>query len=181
VVADIDQRRHEGRQRQDRGPRVQGKGIEDRQRRRAQGAERGDARHREDQDPGQGRQHADRPGGGQEHAEEGRHALAALKSQPDRKQVAHEGRGPRQHVGVMTPEAAGDQDRDQPLAAVAQKRQQRQILAARTQHIGRADIAGADLAQVAHARGPGDQHAKGDGAQQIAQRRGGQQDEGAHA
>src|SRR5262249_3787662 len=57
------------------------------------------------------------------------------------------------------------------LAAVEQERRRRQPLAAGAQHIGGADIARADLTDVAEARRPGQQQAEGDGAQEIAQHR----------
>jgi hypothetical protein len=63
---------------------------------------------------------------------------------------------------------ARDQQGHGALAGVEQQGGQGQVLAARAQDVGRADIAGADVAHVAGAGGAGDDDAERDRAQQIA-------------
>ena len=66
-------------------------------------------------------------------------------------------------------EAAGDQHGGRALQRVEQQRRGGKPLVAGAQHIGRADIAGADLADVAEAGGAGQQQAERDRAEQIAE------------
>ena len=54
------------------------------------------------------------------------------------------------------------------LGGVADQGDRRQVAAAGAQHIGRPDVAGADLAHVAGSTQPGGDHSKWDRAQQIA-------------
>ena len=61
-----------------------------------------------------------------------------------------------------------DQHRDRALAAIEQQRRRGQPLAAGAQHVGRADIARSDRAQIARAGQPRQQHAERDRAEQIA-------------
>ena len=63
---------------------------------------------------------------------------------------------------------ARDQDGGRAFQRVAQQRRGREPLAAGAQHIGGADIAGADCADVAEARRAGEDQAEGDRAEQIA-------------
>ena len=65
---------------------------------------------------------------------------------------------------------AGEQHRDGALAAVQQQRRQRGALVAGAQHVGRADIAGADGADIAHAGHAGDEQAERNGAEEIAEK-----------
>ena len=55
-------------------------------------------------------------------------------------------------MAAVGPQFAGDQHSDGPLQRVAEQRRRGEALAAGAQHIGRADVAGADVADVARAR-----------------------------
>ena len=66
-------------------------------------------------------------------------------------------------------EIAADQRRGRALQHVEQQRQRREALVAGPQHIGGADVARADLADVAEAGGARDQQTEGDRAEQIAE------------
>ena len=82
-------------------------------------------------------------------------ALAALEAEPDREEVAEEGAEPGDERGVASPpNASRDQHRGGALEHVAEQRRGGEALAAGAQHIGRADIAGADRADVAEAGEP---------------------------
>ncbi len=63
---------------------------------------------------------------------------------------------------------AGDQHGGGTLAAIQQQGRQCQLLVAGAEHIGGADIAGADLADIAEAGEAGEDQAEGNRAQQIA-------------
>ena len=62
----------------------------------------------------------------------------------------------------------GEQHGGGALRGVEQQRQRGEPLAARAQHVGRADIAGADLAQIAEPGELGEDQAERDRAEQIA-------------
>jgi hypothetical protein len=69
----------------------------------------------------------------------------------------------------LAAEVATGQHRHDALAAIQQKRQRGGQLVAGAQHVGRADIAGADLAKIAQPHHPRQDQAAGDGAEEIAQ------------
>ena len=83
-------------------------------------------------------------------------------------------RSPRPAPASAPPNCSHEQDRGGALQHVAEQRRGREALAAGAQHVGRADIAGADGADVARAREPGQDQAERDRAEQIAD---GQRDE----
>ena len=68
---------------------------------------------------------------------------------------------------------ARQQHRRRALGAIAEQGGRRRPFLAGAQHIGGADIAGADLAHIARARDPGEEQAERNRAQQIAERQGG--------
>ena len=72
----------------------------------------------------------------------------------------------------FTGKRACDQQRRAGLARVERQRGQRDILAPGAQHVGRADIARADGANIAQAGKPGQQQPERNRAQQIAAERG---------
>ena len=78
-------------------------------------------------------------------------------------------------TAASSPTLAGDQHRHHALQRIEQQGGGRQPLAAGAQHVGRADIARADLADVAQPRGAGQQQAERDRAQQVAQQERSQQ------
>jgi len=64
---------------------------------------------------------------------------------------------------------AGDEDRDRALATVKQQRRDGRRFGAGAQDIGCADIARADIAQIAEAECFGDEHPEGHRAKEIAE------------
>ena len=110
------------------------------------------------------------PGKSEQHTDEGRHALAALEAEPDRKQVAEESAEARDQSGLGSEHMARDQDRRGALQHVAKQGRGGQPLASGAQHIGRTDIAGADGADVRTAEQLGQQQAERDRSEQIAER-----------
>ena len=115
---------------------------------RDQRRERGIARGEGGGDPEHAKHDRRRPEQPDQHADIDGDALAAFEFQPDREQVAEKGAERRQHRGVGTAEIAGDDHRDRALQRVADQRRRGEALAAGAQHIGGADIAGADRAQI---------------------------------
>ena len=77
----------------------------------------------------------------------------------------------RRLCGIFARKGPGQQHRNGPLGPVQQQRQRRGFFVAGAQHIGRADIARPDIAQVAQPHQPRQQHAKSDGADDIARQR----------
>src|SRR5207248_6544215 len=61
-----------------------------------------------------------------------------------------------------------DQHRDRPLRAVEQQGRRGEPTPTGSQHVGRADIARADGADVANARSPGEQQPEGNRAEQVS-------------
>ena len=76
-------------------------------------------------------------------------------------------RRPAQHRS--TPQFRADQHRSRALRHIEHQGQRGQPLAAGAQHIGRADIARADLPDVAEAGEPGQQQPERDRAEEIAE------------
>ncbi len=72
------------------------------------------------------------------------------------------------NIALAGPEIPGDQHRGNALGRVEDQRQRRQLAPAGAQHIGGADIARADLADIAEPGGARDQQAERDRAEQIA-------------
>ena len=98
--------------------------------------------------PDDGEGETRRPGGGEKAAEKSRDPLAAPKPNPDGKQIAEKRPERGKQHGSTRREMGDGQNRDRSLQKIKQKGQRRQILAAVAQNIGRADIAGADRAEV---------------------------------
>ncbi len=78
---------------------------------------------------------------------------------------------PATSAACLSGKMRGDKNGERALEHVADKRRRGQILAAGAQHIGGADIAGADGADVAAAGRARDDEAERDRAEQIAERR----------
>src|SRR5690606_9280132 len=108
------------------------------------------------------------PGQPDQHAEIGGHALAALEAEPDREKMADEGAEAGDDREVAPP-AARDEHRDGALQGIEEKGESGEPLVAGAQHIGGADVAGADLSYVAHSRGARDEEAERNGAEQVAE------------
>src|SRR6478609_7328978 len=98
-----------------------------------------------------------------------RDAFAALELQPHRKQVAEKRAERSQHRRVGAAEIARDDHRDRALQHVADQRRRGEALAPGAQHIGGADIAGADRAQVLRSRQLGEDQPERNRAEQIAE------------
>src|SRR5665809_174426 len=79
--------------------------------------------------------------------------------------------------GVLAPKRS-EQHGNRTLGDVEQQRQRRERFAARAQHIGRADIASADLAEVAEPGELRQDEAEGNGAQEITDGKAQEIDEG---
>src|SRR5262249_14374220 len=90
----------------------------------------------------------------------GRDAFAAFKAEPDRKQMAEEGakRGIERRIAAEY--KANHDDGNGAFKNVAGKGRRRQVFAPGPQHVGGADIAGADAAQIRPAGNAGQKHAK---------------------
>ena len=111
----------------------------------------------------------------EQHADVGRNALAAEKTQPDREQVAEEGAEAGdvgQVVGIEDQVVLGDlvdeQHGGRALEGIEQQRGGGEALAAGAQHVGGADVAGADVAHIAETGGARQQQPEGNGAQKVA-------------
>jgi hypothetical protein len=79
---------------------------------------------------------------------------------------------------VLPHEEAGGDDGDGALARVEDEGEEGREPIAGAEHVGRADVARADLADVAQPHRAGDDDAEGDGAEEVGQRRDDQEDEG---
>ena len=123
---------------------------------RAHPGDRADPADGEQTDPHQRIGKPDRPGETEADACIGRHPLAALETEPHREAVP-EDRGDRGSAFAPRPHGLGKQDGAEPLGEVEQQRRCRDALIARAEHIGRADVAAADLAHVAEPRRSGKQ------------------------
>ena len=85
--------------------------------------------------------------------------------------MTEEGGCPGQCLDVIAgAKVAGEQDGRCALAAIEHQGRDRQSLATGSKHIGRADIARSDLAQVAGPAEFGQDQTKWDGTEQIADR-----------
>ena len=74
----------------------------------------------------------------------------------------------RERRGFVVKHRRREEIGERRLQRVEQQRQSRQILPARAQHVGRADIARANGAQISGARQPGQDQPEGHGAEHIA-------------
>ena len=72
--------------------------------------------------------------------------------------------------GVLAEDRAGDQYRGRALAAVEQERGERRALVAGAEDVGRADIAGADLSDVAVPGETAEDQPERNGAQKVTGR-----------
>src|SRR5438309_1417986 len=102
-------------------------------------------------------------------AEIGRDPLAALETEPDGREVADQG-GDGGELHGDREQPGGHHHGGAPLRHVEQQSGGGEALAAGPQHVGGADIARADGAQIAGARRLGQQQAERDRAQAIAER-----------
>ena len=96
-----------------------------------------------------------------------RDAFATAKAQPDREHVAEDDRqrGEIRHIRAEIDER--QPDREESFGAIEQQGQGTGALAAETQYVCGADIAGAFLANIAGAGEPGDDQAKRDRPEQV--------------
>ncbi len=105
---------------------------------------------------------------GEQDTEESCDALAALEAEPDREDMADEGAdagGERRDRS----EPGGEQHGDRALQSVEEEGRGRELPVAGAQDVGRADIAGADGADVTEAGAARQHQAEGDRTQQIAE------------
>ncbi len=109
------------------------------------------ARKERDRDPGRCGQQSDRPRKRDQDAEVGRDALAALEAEPHRIDVAHERGASGGNARDRPGGGAGDDNGEDALERIEKKRRRGETLAAGAQDIGRTDISGADVADVAEA------------------------------
>ncbi len=133
------------------------------------------ARQQRHGEPDQRRGERCRPHQHDQDAERRRRPLAAAKAEPERKHVADHraaGGGERR---LRAPPCADD-DRRGPLRHVEQQGQRGEAFAAGAQHVGRADVARADPADVAMAAEPAQQQPERDRAQEVADDGGGEHD-----
>ena len=102
--------------------------------------------------------------------------LAAVKTQPDGKEMAEKGAdGCRRHRRLARGrrhEIGDDEDRDGRLQGIGDEGRGGQILAPRAQHVRRADVAGADRAQVRRTGRARQQQPERNRAAEIAERQG---------
>ena len=101
-------------------------------------------------------------------------AFAAFEFEPDRKQMAEKSAEAGDERGIGSGEMRREQNRGGALERVAQQGRGGQTLAAGAQHIGGADIAGADGADVGRAGGARQDQPERNRAEQIADREGDQ-------
>jgi len=83
--------------------------------------------------------------------------------------VAEEGADARRHRRALAGEVPRQEDRHRALQRVAEEGGERQPLAAGPQHVGGADVARADLADVAEPGGARQDEAEGDRAEAVAE------------
>src|SRR5689334_12901965 len=138
-----------------------------------EGRERGVAGERRDREPHEAEDEGALPGEPDQDTDIGRHALAALELEPDRKQVAEEGTEPREHGEILSAEPIGHQHRGGALERVEDQRRSGESFAAGAQHIGGADVAGSDRADIPGAGEPREDEPERNRAEQIAETEGG--------
>ena len=136
--------------------------------RRERGVSRGEGGSQPDQAEHQGR----RPEQADQHADIGGNTFAAVEFEPDREEVAEEGAECGQHRRIGAAVIAGDDDGDRALERVADQGCRRKALAAGAQHVGGADIAASDRAQILRAGEFGQHQAERDRAEEIAEQEG---------
>ena len=143
-----------------------------------QGGERGDAEDDGHGDPHQREADGDRPGEAGENAEIGGDAFAAAEAEPHRTDMPEEGAEAGDEGRYRAEPGERYQDGRRALQPVAQQGCRGERLVAGSQHVGGADIARADGADIAEAGQPRKDHAEGDGAEEVAEN---QREERIHA
>src|SRR5262249_10268161 len=114
----------------------------------------------------------------EQNADIGGNALAALELEPHWKEVADEG---AEAGGERKAHIVGARECEHgncTLERIAEQRRGRKPLAPGAQHVGGADIAGADVAQVLGTGRRGEDEAERNGAEQIAECEGGEEEHG---
>src|SRR5262249_36869607 len=129
-------------------------------------------------EPDQAEQEPDRPGESEQDAQIGRNALAAPELEPDWKEMPDEGAEASNKRKARIVGMDECEHRYRALERIADQRRGRQPLVAGAQHIGCADIAGADAAQILRARKARDDDAERDRAEQIAECERGEEEHG---
>ncbi len=137
------------------------------------------ARERCDREPDQAERDRRRPGERDQDADIGRHALATLEAEPDWKEMAEEcaeRRGDRELVAEISILGAivsvDEQHGDGAFERVSDERRGREPFVSGAQHVGRANITGADRADVLCARELREDETERDRAAEIAEREG---------
>src|SRR5579859_5905929 len=129
--------------------------------------QRGVAEREGEREPDRAEQDRRRPDQTDQDADIDGNALAALEFEPDREDVAEESPEACQHRRVRSAEIAGNDHGDRALERVEHQRRGGEPLAPRAQHVGRADIAGTDRAQVSRPGKPGEDEPERDRAKEI--------------
>src|SRR6188474_1151085 len=102
-----------------------------------------------------------------EDAEKCREPLAAPEPQPHRKAVARIGAERRRECAGQA-EPPPNKDSHRPLERIEKQSSCSDVLAPGAQHVGCADVTGADVADIAEAGDAGQDQSKGDRAEQVA-------------
>src|SRR5690606_15148917 len=113
----------------------------------------------------------DGPGEAEADAERSGHALASLEPQPDREAVS-EHRADGGESRCLGPPPPREPNRQKAFRAVEQQRRRREPLAAGAQHVGGADVARADGANVAPSGRLGEQQPERNRAERVAEQEG---------
>src|SRR5438874_2557803 len=104
------------------------------------------------------------------YSEEGGNAFPATKSQPNRIEMPDQRTGRGESSCLVPEQPPREQDRGCRLETVEQQCQRGEQFATRPQHIGRTDVARADLADVTLAGEPRNHQTKRDRPEQISER-----------
>lgn len=109
---------------------------------RDQRRERRVAKEERDDEPRERGREAEHRMHGEQHARRGRDALAALEAEKHRMQVTEEHRDRRERDADLAAdaEALDEPDREPALERIADEREDRRLLVAAAQHVGRAGI-----------------------------------------
>src|SRR6185312_3937978 len=95
-------------------------------------------------------------------------ALAAFEVEPDRKDVAEKSAEPGDQSRAIVNEIAREQNRGRAFQKIAEESRGGEFLAPGAQHVGCADIAGADRPHIAVTRERGEDQAEWNRAEHIA-------------
>src|SRR5579862_3707759 len=124
-------------------------------------------RDRGDREPRSDRQQTDRPGKREHDTEKRRHALAAAKAKPDGKNMAEKRSKASKYGCDHAVLRSGEQHRHRALPAITDEGCGSGPAFSRPQHIGGADVAGANLADVARTGRPRKHQAERNGPECV--------------